>query len=332
MKFHAHAATLATLAGLLWSAGPVFADFGAGDKGTSSGLLLKLPVGARGAAMGEAQTAAVGDATAIFWNPAGLMRVEGQTATLMHAELINGVAYEFLGYGRKLRGERGALGVGLQYLTAPSISETDAAGFETGAGFGPRDTVVSLSYARKLPLRSLEGYEFGVTGKYIDSHISRTASAYAGDFGFLSPLYRLEGRPLRLGLFVQNLGEGLKFDQEAQPLPQSVRLGASLGLTRRWLLAVDLNHPRDNAAYAAFGVEYKMKAQKGWSFAGRAGLNTRGIGEVGGLSGVSLGLGAGSRAFGLDYALVPMGSLGLTHRISLTVPLSPGKPAKTPDE
>lgn len=46
--------------------------------GTTSGQFLRIPVGARASGMGGAVTADVTDASAMFWNPAGLANVEKQ--------------------------------------------------------------------------------------------------------------------------------------------------------------------------------------------------------------------------------------------------------------
>ena len=116
MRRLAGAALIAALA-----AGPARAD----TKGTSAAQLLKLGAGARATALGEAYTAAADDASAIYWNPAALTRIDGQSLNLMHAELLGGISYEFLGYGQNL-GEGRAWGASLQYLSVPVITETDA--------------------------------------------------------------------------------------------------------------------------------------------------------------------------------------------------------------
>ena len=47
-------------------------------------MLLREGVGARAAAMGEAQTAVVGEQTAAFWNPAGVAAMQGKHFILAH--------------------------------------------------------------------------------------------------------------------------------------------------------------------------------------------------------------------------------------------------------
>lgn len=97
------------------------------------------------------------------------------------------------------------------------------------------------------------------------------------------------------------------------------RLGAAYRLSERWLAAADLGLPSDNAPYGALGAECRLARAEGWSVAARAGLNTRTLGEVPGLSGLALGLGVGVGKVGTDYAVVPLGALGLTHRVSLSL-------------
>ena len=66
-----------------------------------AGEFLSVGAGARGLAMGGAFCAVADDATAGYWNPAGLIRIEGQEAQFMHSERFGGIVkYDYLGYGR----------------------------------------------------------------------------------------------------------------------------------------------------------------------------------------------------------------------------------------
>lgn len=53
-----------------------------GGPGTTGAVELKIPVGPRAIAMGEAFVAVANDANAIYWNPAGLMQLGGPTLRL----------------------------------------------------------------------------------------------------------------------------------------------------------------------------------------------------------------------------------------------------------
>lgn len=286
---------------------PAFA--GADDIGTTAGQFLKVPVGARGVAMGEAYSAVVDDASAVFWNPAALTRIENRSATFMHASLLDTVILEFVGYGQTLEGI-GSLGGSIQYLSAGKIDKTDSAGFKTGDSFTPSDLALGVSYAREI-----RDFSVGITAKFISSKLTKSASTVAGDLGVLSPRY-LDGR-LVFALGVQNLGGKLKFDQASDPLPLNIRAGSALSWEGGWNFGVDLNLPKDNKLVLVAGAEKNFGLQK-FDVAVRLGYNTRTSGEVDGLTGLSTGAGITFKRFRLDYALVLFGDLGPTHRISLS--------------
>lgn len=66
-----------------------------------AGEFLSIGAGARGLGMGSAFCAVSNDASAGYWNPAGLYLLENQEAQFMHSERFGGiVSYDYLGYGR----------------------------------------------------------------------------------------------------------------------------------------------------------------------------------------------------------------------------------------
>lgn len=66
-----------------------------------AGEFLSLGAGARSLALGSAYVAIADDATAGYWNPAGLVALEGRQAHLMHAERFEGlVQHDFAALAR----------------------------------------------------------------------------------------------------------------------------------------------------------------------------------------------------------------------------------------
>jgi hypothetical protein len=111
---------------------------------------------------------------------------------------------------------------------------------------------------------------------------------------------------LKLGASVQNIGLiPLRPDEE---LPMAVAVGAAytMQVFRNDLnLLTDIRLPNDNDPRLGVGAEYWL----GGIVAGRIGYNT--------FSKMSLGLGVSLMGLVADYAYVPFGELGVTHRFSV---------------
>jgi len=292
---------------------PTFAsasEFNTNARGTTTAGFLKLGVGARAAAMGEAQTAASEGAESLYWNPAGLANIESCSATFMHAAYIESSSYDYGAYAHKLKGDKGVVALGVQYFSAGSLTGTDTTGTETGS-FTPNDLAVSVGYAREIGL----GGSVGASVKYIQSKIVSTAKTAAFDVGWRSLTY---GGKITYGAAVTNLGGKMKFDEAKESLPTAVKLGVSYHETANWLTSIDLLLPNDNKPGYALGTEYRYKVKEQSTLTGRLGYNSRNSGDQNGLVGIAFGLGFGFKKYSLDYAMVPFGDLGNTHRISLS--------------
>ena len=286
-----------------------FAAFGGAEKGTSAAQFLKLGAGARAAGMGEAYSAVCADAGAVYWNPGALSGLHGISGTFTHTDLFGALNYEYLGYAQSLK-KAGTVGLGIQYLSAGQIPETDTGGFETGTDMNPVQLAVALAYSRQIG-----GFGIGAAAKYIRSRLAATASTLAADAGVLSPA--LFGGRLRLASVVQNAGGGLKYAQKSDPLPLNLKLGGAFSFSDKIILGLDVNFPRDNRPYAGAGGEYLFN-YGAVSLAGRLGYNTRTQGDIDGMAGASTGIGVIFHNLALDYAFVPFGSLGSAQRISVS--------------
>jgi hypothetical protein len=297
-----------------------WADFSASSRGTTTANFLKLGVGARSAGLGEAYSAAANDATALYWNPAALTRIENQAADFMHAPYLASTFYDYGAYARRFGAH--ALGIGIQYFSAGRISATDENNTDLGS-FQPYDLATSLGYAYRF---GEDGPALGISGKFIQSKILETARAYAIDGGLLSRLY---AERWRFAFTVTNLGTEMKFEEESDPLPLALRAGSAFEIQKNWLGTFDLVFPRDNRPYAALGTEYLWHATETFNFASRMGYNSQTQGDISGVTGLSFGMGFGFKKISFDYAFLPYGGVGLTHRISLSLKFGSSNPGSS---
>lgn len=267
--------------------------------------------------MGEAAAAATEDAESIYWNPAALTRAHRRSVTLTHVSANGPDSVEHAAFSANL-GHSNALGAGVLYRSAGRLAHTDEAGLERG-GFTPSDMAVTLGAAHDLDeltaVPFLSALSLGIAVKYVESRILASARTWAVDMGTLSPPL-LDGR-LRLAAVLKNLGGEIKYETNPEPLPLEGRLGAALRLSGSWLFSTDAIFSRDSDPVAGLGGEYLLRLGRAQSIAARAGFNSRAIGDVEGLTGISFGAGWSYGKLGVDYGALPFGSLGLSHRFTL---------------
>src|SRR5208282_3538836 len=91
-------------------------DFSSAANGTTGADFLNLAVDARAVGMGGAYSAVAPDATALYWNPAGLTNIGAYSASVMHAPYIASSYFDYAAYGQNL-GKYGAFGVSWQYFS-----------------------------------------------------------------------------------------------------------------------------------------------------------------------------------------------------------------------
>jgi len=281
--------------------------FAAGP-GTTTAELLKIPVGTRAIGMGEAFTALADDSSAMYWNPAGLSRLSQKEATFMHSSLLESVHYEHLAFVAPT--DNFAFGTNFSYLGYGDIAGFDNSGAPTG-------NVSAYSYILNGGLsRSFFGsLSLGASGGLIhESLADNSANTFAMNAG---ALYTLDAHPwsgdYHLGLAVQNLGPGLKFVSERDPLPRKIKIGAAAeGIKTLPLnLTADVTVPNDNDAYVSLGSEYWFKEIIALRL-GYAGSNDEG-------RGLRVGFGLKYSGMLLDYAYAGFGDFGATNRISLSM-------------
>jgi hypothetical protein len=278
----------------------------AADPGVTTGDLLRVPVSARAIGMGEAYTAMADDSSALAWNPAGLSFMQQREAAFMHSSLFEGIHYERLAYA--VPGDRLSFGTSLTYLGFGDIEGYDNAGASIG-------TQSAYSYALTGGLSTLlrERLSLGLTASFLQQKLAdESASTFALNSGVL---YEFASRPLggayRVGFSALNLGPGLKFVEERDPLPRKYNFGASVMHLKELPLnlSADVTIPNDNSPAFGIGSEYWLKNTFALRF-GYAGTKDEG-------SGLRFGFGLRVRDLLFDYAFSDQGDLGSAHRVEV---------------
>lgn len=272
----------------------------AGVGGTGAEF-LKLGGGARPLAMGEAYTALADDSSSIFWNPAGLAKMNFPEMLYMYNQWFIDIKHQYFNFAYPSMS--GTFGGSYSVLDSGDIAGYGPSGEATG-NFKTSGTVLAFSWARKLGDR----FSLGLTLKSISEQLeSKQASSTALDLGLLFDLSSRVG----LGLAIENIGAPLKFIAEETPLPRTIRVGAAL---RNRILGNRLNFSADYVSYADgvsgvnLGAEYFLKEM----LALRVG-SSRGY--------LRAGVGITASYFGLDYAYLSRPDLGSAHQVSMSYSL-----------
>lgn len=173
-----------------------------------SNEFLNIGVGARALGMGKTQVSLAEDATAGYWNPAGLLNQKSKyDAVLMHSELFSGIIKnDYAAFSMPLD-DKSAIGISAVRLGIDDIADTRDLINEYGyidyskiRYFSVADYALLLSYARKLG--NVEGLKVGANAKIIYRNVGEFANAWG--FGIDAGLQYDQGN-WRLGLMARDL-------------------------------------------------------------------------------------------------------------------------------
>lgn len=275
--------------------------------GTTGAQFLRLGAGARPVAMGSAFTAIADDVNGPQYNAAGIAWAKHKEAVASYIDYLEGISYSYIGYIHPLK-NGSTLGVAMAYLNSGSIDQTNLAGSTIGT-FSSTQGLAMLTYAKTIGSKMSWGTNLKLFQQKIEEEKS---NGYALDFG---AIYKAWPR-LALGFNVQNLGPGVKFVQEKDPLPLTVKAGAAYIFKEDTLtLSTDAKYqPKEDSKVSEnAGLEYWVNQ----NLALRVGYDTANISDIENFNGVTAGLGFQIAGFNLHYAWMPYGILGDTHRISV---------------
>jgi hypothetical protein len=271
--------------------------------------MLRMGVGARALAMGGAHVAAADDATAGYWNPAGLADIECVSFTAMYAAgMTYDRTYNYFGFGwtpSKVT-NYGTFGISWLNSGVDDILGYDSNEKPTGT-FKDQNNVFLVSWAFGSEFKD-RMFSFGFSLKVVQQKIDDySKTGVGGDAGIK---FVVDPR-VAIGLMVQDIGT--KVDNWT--VPTTVRAGLAiypLGEDHSLIIPIDYGNTRhrDDETFH-FGAEYFWEFADNWGAALMAGLNDGNF---------SIGTGLKVSQFRFDYAYVneKVEFLNQNHRISLT--------------
>lgn len=219
----------------------IFMSFGnhaeATNESQAAVLLLLIEPGAKQAGMGEAYSAIADDASAGYYNPAGLAFQDRnlKNLQLMHTNwlpaLADDIYYEYLGYSQYAEGW-GHFAFNIVYFNLGEQARTTSTSSEIIGKFHSFEVVGSGSYGATMT----DNLSLGLTLKAIYSKLADVGqeaergkgigTSFALDFG---AMYKTPVNGLTLAATVHNLGPKISYIDvtQADPLPLNMVFGAA---------------------------------------------------------------------------------------------------------
>jgi hypothetical protein len=270
--------------------------------------LLQNPATVRAAGLGGAGAALMGDAGAVFTNPAGLALIHGVAVEAgYHGAPFD--AYQASG-ALGIRIGQLDVGVGLQHFDYGSEAELvpdpatgGVTGLPTGARVSARELLASGTLIYRLGLLA-----FGGTVKTVDQRVADLrARGVSGDLGIAIAFFDLAA----FGFSIQNVSGNWERGS-TMVLPRLTRLGFTMNYvdpqeTYRLLSTVELQWPEAASTRVVLGVEGGAVVQ-GVGVLARGAYGSRPADAA--LSRFTAGLSITFGTLTVDYAYTPTALLG----------------------
>lgn len=305
----------------------LFPNLGGQRAGISALTFLKMDVNPRSSAMGGANACLKGDAFSTSTNPATLAEAGNFNIGLSHTLWVAGIQQSFLSVAKETK--LGTFAGSVNFLGSGAMPvRTTFQPDGTGEVFYANYFAVGVTYAKTLT----DYFSYGGTVKWVREQLPQmSANTATLDLGFL---YRMDIKDLSFAVNVQNFGFNNKLrgnwkadsafynpvvTLENYPPPTVFQLGVSMvpyktddqSLT----VALQLNHPNDNAENIRIGAEYNFKSL----LYARAGYKINVKDAVYPTAGVGLRMRIGRHPLRLDYGFEGLRYLGVIHKVGLSL-------------
>ncbi|MCK4894719.1 MAG: PorV/PorQ family protein [Calditrichia bacterium] len=262
------------------------------------GTYLHMGVGAQALAMGKAYTALATDATALYWNPAGLATQNPYQVYFMHSVLFFDTNFDYLAGSLPTR-NLGSFGLGLLYLNSGGFDQRNELNEELGS-FGVSDMAVLLSWSKEI----FKGVSAGLNYKLVTQNmLDYSGTGHGFDLGLKTRLFdRVD-----VGMMFMNLlSPKMTLAYESQTYPMQFRIGAAMRfLEDKLVFSTDIAKIAGwESTFFNFGAEYNVMEKLDI----RAGLNDGRF---------TLGLGFSLNQVGVDYGHKNVSEFGLNHSFAV---------------
>ena len=254
--------------------------------------------------MGQAFTAMAQDAQAFEYNPAAPASLDEPQFWFSHLSYFEDINAESANISYP--GRYGAFSMHTSIFHSKD-NYRDRSGTE-GAEFRNQQLLFSAGHSVRLKSDILLGGSVKFVSEKLENDETRNVAA---DFG---AFYTIPKTPISMGASIQNIGSDGGLGSGKRPLPLLARAGATYLIGAKTLFAVDAVQPLDEEIRFNSGIEYWA----GSFFAVRAGFGLDRI-VLEDYRGVTAGLGFSRHPFKIDYAFIPLSSLGMSHRVSLGI-------------
>jgi len=250
--------------------------------GTTAAKFLNVGIGPRANAMGGAFSSIANDATAMYWNPAGVAAINEFQTVFTYTKMFADINVNFIGIVIPA-GSIGNIGISVTALNIGEMEVTTEYYPEgTGEKFSAGSYAFALSYGRFIT----DDFAVGVNVKYIrESIFNSNADGVGFDIGtiFKTPFYgiRFASSISNYGTKMQMNGQDLLVRHDPDPqrngnnatidayyatdqfeLPLRLQVGISRDFQimdqHRLTIAIDATHPNDNNQSVNVGGEISL--------------------------------------------------------------------------
>lgn len=310
--------------------------------GTTIGQFLKIEPSSRLVAMGNAGASLSDEASAAFYNPAALGRVDGVDVQFTYNQWLADIKYSYATAAMNIEG----LGTFALQITSLNSGDIEITTVENPKNTGLYYNVTNLSLGMAYGVQLTDRVSAGIAVNYVQETIYNTSLVdVALNFGVQ---YQTAIEGLVIGASVSNFGPKASYDgrdvyfnYDSDPnihgnngqIPASLRMGTfslptlfrvglsySIQLTpwNQLIVSSDAMHTNDNDERINIGGEWLFLN----TFAVRGGYRDLLLKDSEG--GLVLGAGAnvgfsGSTELSFDYAWADYGRLNGTHRFTVGI-------------